>query len=108
MATVCAVCGVGLTFRTARFYSKQDLCPSCLKKIESEEANAARGPGTASTPEFLEVAVVDIRMPFGSMVVFMVKWAIASIPALIMLFLLGLLASAVFAGVFAGLGRGLR
>jgi len=37
------------------------------------------------------VVVTDIRMPFGSMVIFMVKWAIASIPALLILSLLGLL-----------------
>jgi hypothetical protein len=48
-----------------------------------------------------EVRVVDIDMPIGSMVVFMLKWAIASIPALIILS---------FAGVFlfallAALGR---
>lgn len=36
-----------------------------------------------------EVTVTDIRMPFGSMVLFMVKWAVASIPALIILVLLG-------------------
>jgi hypothetical protein len=35
-------------------------------------------------------------MRFWSMVVFMVKWAIASIPALVILFLLALLASAAF------------
>jgi len=32
-----------------------------------------------------EVTVTDIKMPFGSMVVFMIKWAIASIPAGIVL-----------------------
>ena len=32
------------------------------------------------------VVVTDIKMPFISMVEFMVKWAIASIPALIILF----------------------
>jgi len=32
-----------------------------------------------------EVAIVDIRMPFLSMVIFMVKAAIASIPAVIIL-----------------------
>jgi uncharacterized membrane protein YdjX (TVP38/TMEM64 family) len=37
------------------------------------------------------VRITDIRMPFGSMVVFMVKWAIASIPALIILTVLGAL-----------------
>lgn len=32
-----------------------------------------------------EVTVVDIKMPFWSMVTFMVKWVIASIPAFIIL-----------------------
>ena len=36
-----------------------------------------------------KVIVTDIQMPFGSMVVFMVKWVIASIPALIILAALG-------------------
>ena len=30
-----------------------------------------------------EMVVVDIRMPFWSMVTFMIKWAIAAIPAII-------------------------
>lgn len=30
--------------------------------------------------EYSEVVVTDIKMPFGAMVVFMVKWAIATIP----------------------------
>ncbi len=41
-------------------------------------------------------------MPFGSMVVFMVKWAIAAIPAIIILAIFGVM----FAGVLAGLGGG--
>lgn len=32
-----------------------------------------------------EVKIVDMEMSFGNMIVFMVKWAIASIPALIIL-----------------------
>ncbi|MFA5902829.1 MAG: hypothetical protein WC836_02770 [Desulfobacula sp.] len=50
-----------------------------------------------------EVVVSDIQMPFGSMVVFMIKWAIAAIPAAIILFILG----AILTGVFAGIGSGL-
>ena len=46
-----------------------------------------------------KVVVTDIHMPFGSMIVFMVKWAVASIPALIILVVLG----AVFWGVTIGL-----
>ncbi|MEO1944675.1 MAG: hypothetical protein ABGY11_10280 [Candidatus Thioglobus sp.] len=34
------------------------------------------------------VNISDISMPFWSMVVFMVKWAIASIPAILILMLL--------------------
>jgi hypothetical protein len=50
-----------------------------------------------------EVRVADIRMPFGSMVVFMVKWAIASIPALIILFVLGALLWGVTMGLVVSL-----
>lgn len=32
-----------------------------------------------------EVRIVDVRMPFWSMVILMVKWAIAAIPALLIL-----------------------
>ena len=35
------------------------------------------------------VSIVDIRMPFWSMVVFMVKAALASIPAVIILAIIG-------------------
>jgi len=35
-----------------------------------------------------EVTVVDIKMPFLSMVIFMVKWSIAAIPAFIILMIL--------------------
>ena len=35
-----------------------------------------------------EVVVTDIKMSFGSMVVFMVKWVLASIPAFIILCLI--------------------
>jgi hypothetical protein len=46
-----------------------------------------------------EVVVTDIRMSFISMVIFMVKWAIAAIPAIIILALLGALLTAIFSGL---------
>ena len=46
------------------------------------------------------VVVTDIRMPFVSMVVFMVKWAVASIPAIIILAIL----FSLIAGFMGGLG----
>jgi hypothetical protein len=51
--------------------------------------------------------VTDIHMPFGSMVGFMVKWVIASIPAIIILFLLALIASALFGVVLLPFFKGL-
>ncbi len=46
-----------------------------------------------------EVIVVDLKMSFWSMVVFMVKWAIAAIPALIILAVIGTLVAMVLGGV---------
>ena len=51
-----------------------------------------------------EVTVTDIRMPFGSMVWFMVKWAVASIPALIIIALLGTVFWGVAIGVLSSMG----
>jgi hypothetical protein len=36
-----------------------------------------------------EVVVTDIRMPFWSIVIFMVKFSVASIPAMIILYAVG-------------------
>ncbi|WMC12382.1 hypothetical protein PU634_08460 [Oceanimonas pelagia] len=51
-----------------------------------------------------KVTVVDIKMPFMSMVVFMVKFAIASIPAFIILSIIFSLLAMVFGGIFHGMG----
>lgn len=49
------------------------------------------------------VVVTDIHMSFTSMVAFMVKWAIASIPALLILFVLGFVVTAIGAGFLRSL-----
>jgi hypothetical protein len=49
-----------------------------------------------------EVVVTDIKMPFFSMVVFMVKWVIASIPAFIILFILFTLGTFILGGLLSG------
>ena len=46
-----------------------------------------------------QIVVTDIRMPFWSMVVFMIKWAIAAIPALIILAIIGGIATAILGGL---------
>jgi hypothetical protein len=50
-----------------------------------------------------EVVVTDIKIPFWSMVVLMVKWAIAAIPAVIILIVLVSLVGAVL-GMMPGGG----
>jgi hypothetical protein len=49
------------------------------------------------------VTVVDIQMPFWSMVVFMVKAAIASIPAIIILSVLFAIVMTIFTAMFGGM-----
>lgn len=53
--------------------------------------------------ETTDVVVKDIQMPFGSMVVFMVKWTIASIPAMIIVMILAMIAVAIVGGIFGAL-----
>jgi hypothetical protein len=56
-----------------------------------------------------EVVVVDVKIPFVSMVILLVKWAIAAIPAMIILLILATAASMVLGGVFHWnwMGRGM-
>jgi uncharacterized membrane protein YdjX (TVP38/TMEM64 family) len=48
------------------------------------------------------VTVTDIRMPFWSIVIFLVKLAIAAIPALIILAIIGAVIFGVIGGIFMG------
>ena len=52
--------------------------------------------------DYSEVVVTNIKMPFGAMVVFMVKWAIATIPALIILSLVGSIVIGLLSTIFGG------
>jgi hypothetical protein len=52
-----------------------------------------------------EVTIVDIRMPFLSMVIFMVKAAIAFIPAFVILSAIGSLVFSMVGGLHVGMER---
>lgn len=84
-------------------------CPTCQTPRTGTEVVTIRGndgspAGAIATPGAAQsVVVTDFDMPFGSMVTFMVKWAIAAIPAVIILFLLGMMLGVVFGGIFGGL-----
>jgi hypothetical protein len=44
---------------------------------------------TGMSTDSSKVVVTDIKIPFRSMVILMVKWAVATIPALVILILFG-------------------
>jgi len=60
-------------------------------------------PPAGRQPQVVNVIVRDIEMSFGSMVVFILKWMLASIPAMIIMFLV----AALLAGLLGGVVRGL-
>lgn len=89
---------VGKTLR-ATFRSRCDACGSDIhtgdmiiwrrednSMVHSDCARAATRTTIAG-----DVSVVDVRMPFGSMVTLMVKWSLASVPAVIILLVLFLI-----------------
>lgn len=85
--------------RPAIFQGKLKACPDCGGDISTEAATCPHCGCPVLLPLELPpapVVVVDFQMTFGSMVNFMLKWALASIPAFIILVLF-------FAGVTAGL-----
>ena len=90
------------SYETSFFWRNADLCKECFNlggvvttgREKAVDSNAKR-----------EVVVTDIKMPFGSMVVFMIKWALASIPAFIILAVIWAIAIGVFGGIFGAMGR---
>lgn len=55
-------------------------------------------PDTLDKPQKSHVVVTDFDMPFGSMVGFMIKWALAAIPAFLILSIVGFAAFALLTG----------
>lgn len=104
--------------------SSKDQCPSCgifyakyiaqLKaKLSSEPAVKVAPPEKAAPykpavqkHDAQPVVVVDIQMRFWSMVVFMVKWAFAAIPALIIIAVIITIISMFSVGFISGLSSG--
>ena len=67
------------------------------RKTEEVAARAATDKNNKGTQT---VKVSDFDMPFGSMIVFMVKWAIASIPAILILMVLFFIFGGFFFAIF--------
>jgi len=106
--------------RKCRFCAKeiQDasrVCEHCGKDlVPGRVAEPAPAPEPVYVPEpyipldptlspapIARVAVVDIDMPFSQMIVFMIKWGLAAVPALMILAALAFMAG-LFLGAFSG------
>lgn len=75
-------------------------CPECAQQISdySRWCPHCGYPRADSAP--LRTHVKDIEMSFRSMMFFMIKWTIAALPALIILFFLGALLTGFFGAAF--------
>ena len=93
----------------SNMFKKQ--CPNCQKMNDDSLIKCQCGyqfedykePNEDKLPSNINVEHVvidDIRMDFTSMVVFMVKWALASIPALVILFFIGVFLIGLFGARF--------
>ena len=117
MARICPVCDkkiVNINFNTIQGIDIHDTCIAAFSKnpelyggkaIEKTEAQTevqsqhSEHQKQQQRIEEKSVHVKSFDMPFGDMVMFMVKWAIASIPAFIILFIIG----AILTGIFGSL-----
>ena len=81
-------------------YSRDGIAPdtSAQEEMKANEKELVYQDVSSTNPPVKrqEVVVVDLSLPFVSMVVFMVKWAIASIPAFLILFALGIVLGRLF------------
>ncbi len=109
------------------FFKGTDYCTDCGEKLRWVEGgtpatptSSAQGSGSLDQPFAMprsispaprtsagptDVVVTDIHMSFGSMVLFMVKWALAAIPALLILMVFAAIAARLLSGMLAGLFR---
>lgn len=74
--------------------------PALGKNIHQQEKMAVNQPNEPS-----KVIVVDLQMPFFSIVVLMVKWALASIPAIVILAAIFSLVTGLMGGMMSTMMR---
>ena len=76
------------------------MLPKIIVKTEAQiKAESQRAKQQQKT-EDKSVHVKSFDMPFGDMVIFMVKWALASIPAFIILFIIFGILFLIFGSLF--------
>jgi hypothetical protein len=105
----CDICRYEFTMREIQDKAG---CPRCSAGRHRAEVPAVSPPIAAHVKKVMgefqgaqPVVVMDIHMSFNSMVWFMVKWVIASIPAMIILGFLLIAFMAFFGGFLGVLAR---
>ena len=89
---LCPDCNADLSAGLKSSPTPKTKTTSTKKKNESKIIDVS----SAQSHNANEVIITDVKMKFGSMIMFMVKWVIASIPAFIILFLIGFVVMAIF------------
>ena len=85
----------------AQWVKFEELFPRASIAAQTPKKSALKPMGTYAQAQPSKVTVVDIDMPFFSMVGFMVKWAVAAVPAMAILFGVGVFFVLVFTSVAA-------
>lgn len=101
---MCSQCGKAGCTTCLRNAGGALWCRVCLFRAEERKQDeGGRTPTRASSrqPEEMRAVITDVRMPFFSMV-FMVKWAFAAIPALIIIYVIIMIIMALGFGLLAG------
>ena len=96
MAEICAVCDKSMTLMTKNTREGINIHFGCTPEFnQNPEKYGAisveqRGEVREEKSVYIKggINVESFDMPFGDMVIFMVKWALASIPAFIILFII--------------------
>ena len=115
MAKICEVCGKSTTFIDEINIDGIVMHNYCVNTFEKEPDKYVKKPiettkkRQQTDKEYQQldkeindknVHVISFDMPFVDMVKFMVKWAIASIPAFIILTIIGAIIVAIFGSLF--------
>ena len=115
MADICPVCTRSISFITKETRQGINLHFACIdvfdlnpekyggKAIKKTEPQIKAESQRAKQQQKIEDKSVHVKsfdMPFGDMVTFMVKWALASIPAFIILAIIGAIFFAIFTAIF--------
>ena len=104
----CTQCGVNYAkFRQIQEREAQGRAQDKATAVALAKASPQVRAALAEYPGAQPVVVIDLNMNFWSMVKFMVKWAFASIPALLIIFAIGLALSIAWSALlgFPGTGK---